>query len=101
MARQERQVFSYKEHKLSTTRVLSPRNSTPEDWRRILNEHVGKNSTFLIKTRNCNLTIFPQAFRRLEEKPQEAREVFFSLTVNHILQAKRVIIASSVNFSNN
>lgn len=93
-------IFLFPGHKPKAISFLDPTGNTPEENRRILNEHIGRDSTFFIETGGkTSRIIFPSALKQAGES-QEKREKFLSVESNQMQEAERIFV-KSVRFSNN
>ena len=96
-----RLVFLLPEYKPNTIFPLDPKENTPEDNKRILNEHIGRDSTFFIETDKTDRIISPSELKLVEKMSQEKREDFLSEALVQMRRAKRIFLKSAVMFSNN
>lgn len=97
-------VFLFPEYKPNTVSFLHPTKNTPEEkrkeTRRILNEHVGRDTTFGIEKIKGTYFVFPSEFRKAGIS-QENRERFISSLADQMEDAETIVIDSPVSFSNN
>ena len=98
--RMRRLIFLYPEYKPNTISLLDPKENTFEDNKRILNEHIGRDSTFGIGNNEGTFIISPSEFRKAA-RSQESREKFISSLAGLMEDAEIIAIDSPVSFSNN
>ena len=80
---------------------LDTKNCTAEDYKRTLNEHIGRNSIVIMAMSKATSVVFPSSLKEVGKHSGDRREDFLSRTVNQMKQAGEIFIQTAVNFSNN
>ena len=103
MANPERRklVFLFPHYNPSIEFSLETKNCTAQDYKRTLNEHIGRETIIYIKTDKGLCAVFPSSLKEVEKSQEDKREKFLSRIVNQMEQAEEIFIQTAVNFSNN
>lgn len=96
MGRQKERVFSYPRYCLFKVIKLNPERITPDECKKILSSHIGRNSTFFIEASTATTDIIrPQTFIDAKNLDPADQQNFLDTKASSIKKAKRVFIKTS------